>query len=227
MSRNIRMPGSSDSLRIVDAVCTEGPNDTSPVSGDPVLISGNLPGTAMADKDSVTGLTPVRIDPHVAEFIVKGIKVTGNSVLVAGDTVYIQSDGTLDGNSVGIPFGIIWGNSLRPETNVLGTDTRTGTIVGSGATTTYARVLVGVVPKVSKIGYSQIRMFISTEQTGTGSAQNIAHGLGAAPTKVFIAPTDTAPSTAGVFTVTEGSHDATDVIVTVTSGKKFKVLAIV
>ncbi len=68
-------------------------------------------------------------------------------------------------------------------------------------------------------------IFVSTEQTGTGSTQNIAHGLARAPSVVFIAPTDTSPATVGQYTVTEGTHDATNVIVTVTSGKKFKVLA--
>lgn len=68
-------------------------------------------------------------------------------------------------------------------------------------------------------------VFVSSEQTGTGSAQNIAHGLSRPPSLVFIAPTDTAPATTGAFTVTEGAHDSTNVVVTVTSGKKFKVLA--
>jgi hypothetical protein len=76
------------------------------------------------------------------------------------------------------------------------------------------------------IGYSGLRLFISTEQTGTGSAQNIAHGLGIVPTKVFVAPTDLSPATVGQYTVAEGAHDGTNVVVTVTTGKKYKVLAI-
>ena len=75
------------------------------------------------------------------------------------------------------------------------------------------------------VTYGKAAVFISTEQTGTGSAQNIAHSLGTTPTKVMVAPTDTAPSTTGAYTVTEGSHDATNVVVTVTTGKKYKVLA--
>ena len=59
----------------------------------------------------------------------------------------------------------------------------------------------------------------------TGSAQNIAHGLQRAPSIVFIIPTDTSPATVGQYTVIEGTHDSTNVVVTVTSGKKFKVLA--
>lgn len=68
-------------------------------------------------------------------------------------------------------------------------------------------------------------IFISTEQTGTGSAQNIAHGLPGTPSKVIVVPSDLTPATTGSFVVTEGSHDATNVVVTVTTSKKYKVLA--
>jgi hypothetical protein len=69
------------------------------------------------------------------------------------------------------------------------------------------------------------QLFVSTEQTGTGAPQNIAHGFGVQPSLVLIVPTDTAPATVGQYTATEGAHDTTNVVVTVTSGKKYKVLA--
>lgn len=78
----------------------------------------------------------------------------------------------------------------------------------------------------AKVTAAMLKKFQSAEQTGTGSAQNVAHGLGVVPGLVLIYPTDTSPATAGVYAMVEGSHDATNVIVTVTSGKKFKVLAI-
>jgi hypothetical protein len=68
-------------------------------------------------------------------------------------------------------------------------------------------------------------IFVSAEQTGTGSAQNVAHGLGFTPTQVFIALT----AGPGAYTqpaITEGSHTATNVVVTVTSNWKFRVIAI-
>lgn len=71
----------------------------------------------------------------------------------------------------------------------------------------------------------RVTSFLSAEQTGTGAPQDIAHGLGAAPTRVMIIPTDTAPATVGAYTAVEGAHTATNVVVTVTSGKKFKVRA--
>ncbi len=69
-------------------------------------------------------------------------------------------------------------------------------------------------------------VFVSAEQTGTGSAQNIAHGLGVVPALVLVAPTDLTPATVGSYAAVEGTHDTVNVVVTVTSGKKFKVLAI-
>ena len=70
-----------------------------------------------------------------------------------------------------------------------------------------------------------LRVFVSAEVTANGSAQNTAHGLGVIPFAVLAIPTDTAPSTAGEFTVAAGSHDATNCVFTVTNGKKYKVIA--
>ncbi len=71
------------------------------------------------------------------------------------------------------------------------------------------------------------QFFVSAEQTGTGSAQNVAHGLGVIPTAVLICPTDLTPATTGAFTVTEGTHTSTNIVVTVTTSKKFKAVGIV
>jgi hypothetical protein len=68
-------------------------------------------------------------------------------------------------------------------------------------------------------------IFVSSEQTGTGSSQSIAHGLGVKPRFVFIAVTGS-PSSYAALSVTEGTHTSTNVVVTVTSGWKFKVVAI-
>lgn len=64
--------------------------------------------------------------------------------------------------------------------------------------------------------------FVSIEQTGNAGAQSIAHGLGRIPSKVLIVVTDSAT---GVYTITEGAHDITNVIVTVTNNVKYKVFA--
>ena len=74
---------------------------------------------------------------------------------------------------------------------------------------------------------SKMTFFKSSEQTGTGSEQSITHSLGATPGLVIVYPTDTSPATAGVYIMTEGTHNSTVVKVTVTTGKKYKVVAFV
>lgn len=74
-------------------------------------------------------------------------------------------------------------------------------------------------------GLATNRIFVSSEITGSGSAQSTPHGLGKVPKLVLVVPTDTAPATVGVYTATEGVHTATNVIVTVTNLKKYKVWA--
>ena len=80
--------------------------------------------------------------------------------------------------------------------------------------------------KDATITSADIGIFVSAETTGTGSAQNVAHGLSATPTKVLIIPTkDTG---GGTLTITEGTHTSTNVVVTVApSGIEYKVWAMV
>jgi hypothetical protein len=84
----------------------------------------------------------------------------------------------------------------------------------------------GPQPLFKGIYPSNQKQFLSTVQTGTGAAQNIAHGLGAAPAGVLVVPVDnSAIAAGGPFTITEGTHSSTNVVVTVTLAAKFKVLA--
>ena len=70
-----------------------------------------------------------------------------------------------------------------------------------------------------------LAIFVSDIQTGTGSAQAVAHGLGVAPTKIIVTVyADANESTP--TTVTEGSVTANNISHTVTSGAKYKVLAL-
>jgi len=72
--------------------------------------------------------------------------------------------------------------------------------------------------------------FTSTEQTGTGAAQNVAHGLGATPSMVWWSISDAAAGlTAGpppVLSIAPGAHDATNCVFTVSTGVKFYVHAL-
>ncbi|CAB4127208.1 hypothetical protein UFOVP75_84 [uncultured Caudovirales phage] len=72
-------------------------------------------------------------------------------------------------------------------------------------------------------------VFFSTLVTATGSSQNVAHGLGVIPAAVLVVPEvgcDGAGATGTQMpAIAEGSHDATNVKVTVTAGAKVKILA--
>lgn len=128
-----------------------------------------------------------------------------------------------------MPRGIVSANDADVTAAIvaLGVDVEEGIPAGG---ITNARLAADAVTAAKiaadAVGGSEVAVFVSTEQTGTGAEQNVAHGLAAVPTFVAVYPTDTAPAITGVYTMTEGAHDATNVKVTVTSGKKFKVLAI-
>lgn len=80
-------------------------------------------------------------------------------------------------------------------------------------------VITGGVVIDGAVGRAQ---FISTEQTGTGAEQSIAHGLGVTPRAVLVALTGHGAVTVDIA---EGTHDATNVKVTVTNGVTYKVVA--
>lgn len=73
---------------------------------------------------------------------------------------------------------------------------------------------------------AKANLFVSAEQTGTGSAQNVAHGLTGTPSIVLVIPTEHpgTPDT-GAFDIAEGTHTGTNVVLTVTPNVKFKVFA--
>ena len=71
--------------------------------------------------------------------------------------------------------------------------------------------------------------FLLDEVIGTGVEQGIAHGLGAAPSDVAAAVTyvpsmDYGGDSAKPFEVTFGEHTDTEVLVTATSGVRFKLI---
>jgi hypothetical protein len=64
----------------------------------------------------------------------------------------------------------------------------------------------------------------ASDVTGTGSLQNIAHGLGRSPLLVIVIPQI---NTGGAdINIVEGAHDATNVKVTAPTTTKFRVLAL-
>ncbi len=71
---------------------------------------------------------------------------------------------------------------------------------------------------------TKLDFFASVDVSGTGSSQNIAHGLGRTPGIVLFMLTEFADTLA--VDIAEGAHDGTNIVVTVTSGAKFSVLAL-
>lgn len=183
------------------------------VSGDPV-IKGQIAGVALINRDSAGNAS---VDTGgVYNLSVKGVNDAGNVAIAVGDPVYF-----LVGDTPKISAknsGTLFGHALEA--------------VNSGATTTIQVRLTS--PRSSgtaglqaaSVTAAKLAYFQSTEQTGTGSAQNIAHGLGVVPALVIVYPTDTSPATVGVYTMAQGTHTTTNVVVTVTTGKKYQVFVI-
>lgn len=74
------------------------------VSGDP-LVLGGLPCVAVVDRDEWTaGEASVQTD-GTWRFSVNGVDSGGNAEISVGEVVYLQNDGTIDGDSGGTRFG--------------------------------------------------------------------------------------------------------------------------
>ena len=68
------------------------------------------------------------------------------------------------------------------------------------------------------------KFFLSAEQTANGNSQTIPHGLKATPQLDKVIVTEESASN---FDITEGTHTATAINVTVTSGVKYKVFGVI
>lgn len=113
--------------------------------------------------------------------------------------------------SVGASIDLMaYGGKWLLPVNIKAT-TFTGALVGNADTCTTASAIAAA------------SVALSGEITGNGSAQNYAHGLGTTPSVVIAIPSDLS---GGAFAVTYGSHGATNAVVTVTNGEKYRVLCI-
>lgn len=94
--------------------------------------------------------------------------------------------------------------------------------LADGAVTT-AKLAAGAVT------LAKAKAFVSTVLTGTGSEQNVAHGLAVVPAAVLLVPMaghDGAGAAGDLMpSLVEGVHTTTNVVATVSNGAKFKVLA--
>lgn len=175
--------------------------------------------TAANEAAGIDGFTPRAYasgDSNVTLFGL-GTKMRYATGMTAGAPLYIGATaGRLDtAATVGDGEGV-----ARTIDSTIIRITRTRPIAGvTDASIVTADLAAGAVT------FAKAAVFVSAEITGNGSAQSTAHGLGATPAGVLIVPTDTAPATAGQYTAVEGTHTGTNVVVTVTTGKKYKIFA--
>lgn len=120
-----------------------------------------------------------------------------------------------------------YGTGLTAGANyyISGTTGRLSDIPTTGCPIPVARAINTTDIRVLENSDRTPSFFVSAEQTGNGGAQSIAHGLAAVPRVVLVVPTDLTPATVGQYVVTEGTHTTTNVVVTVTTSKKYKVVA--
>lgn len=96
-----------------------------------------------------------------------------------------------------------WGSDGKPIRRVMAVD---GGPIDIGAENLEAGSVGATQLASGSVTKAKTKMFISTEQTGTGAAQNIAHGLGAVPVNVFVTPTDLTAATVGQFGCRGDAH---------------------
>lgn len=174
-------------------------------SSDPV-ICGDMAGIALTNYDDRDGKATVAFN-GVYDVSVKAVAGGGNSAVVEGDPLYY-----VDGDSPPVSkkaTGVFIGFALEG--------------VSSGQTGTINVRLADGGPNTADDAVAAA-MFVSIEQTGNGSEQSVTHGLGRTPTKVLVVPTEFASNLN--VDIAEGTHTGTAVLVTVTSGVKYKVMAV-
>lgn len=166
-----------------------------------------------------------------------GSGAPNHNARVAGE-IYIRTDGTAAAGTI-LYIATNTSGTWAPLVNLAAfaptaislTDNTAAALDISEAANVYLRFVTtdgseGVTigkPVLFGGGLAPGSIFKSTEQTGTGSAQNVAHGLGTTPSLVWVTVTEDPGGTG--FDVTEGSHGSTNCVVTVTTGVKYKVLA--
>lgn len=207
--------------------------DSGTLSGAPVLV-GKMTGVALTDRDSSGNA----IVDHggVYDLSVKGIDDAGNSAVAVGDQLFFTNADTPEISKK--ESGYFFGYALEAVNSGATATIMVKQIDAAGPgssdivnlTIATADIADDAVTSAKiaddAITFAQTQVFVSAETTGTGSAQNVAHGLGVAPAAVLVVPTEHpgTPDT-GAFDIAEGSHTTTNVVLTVTANVKFKVLA--
>jgi len=205
----------------------------------------NLDGSAFVSSTTVPGSYTSVATPDVSNRRQVETFIAGGTV-AAGDVVALDVSKTgalkaltvveAPANAGALAIGVCLGSAesdgsltAGSKINVVVTgyvasaDVETGVAAGQalvvGATAGRFAALANTATSVSGV-------FISGAVTGTGAAQNTAHGLGVVPDLVFAIPDDLNVATIGAYTVVTGAHTSTNAIFTVTTNKVYRVVAI-
>jgi len=205
----------------------------------------NLDGSAFVSSTTVPGSYTSVATPDVSNRRQVETFIAGGTV-AAGDVVALDVSKTgalkaltvveAPANAGALAIGVCLGSAesdglltAGSKINVVVTgyvasaDVETGVAAGQalvvGATAGRFAALANTATSVSGV-------FISGAVTGTGAAQNTAHGLGVVPDLVFAIPDDLNVATIGAYTVVTGAHTSTNAIFTVTTSKVYRVVAI-
>lgn len=226
--------------------------DTLESNGSSILMDGTDPPTTSAGKGYVVGsgnegLVQAQNQANMSVKVATGgtaYNSLGQKIVFAAnltitvaaadatnarwDIVVVKSDGTV-GIRQGTPAGSPADPTLTSGDVVLArvtVDANAANIASNKIADLRSRTVVdGTKLNDGSISLAKIKHFKTIERTGTAGAENIAHGKGVAPSFVAVIVTE-APSAADVD-VTEGNHDATNIIVTVSPNTvKYKVLAL-
>jgi predicted RecA/RadA family phage recombinase len=137
--------------------------------------------------------------------------------VTSGASGQYKTTGVFDLAKAAVAFSaadrVYWDNSAKNCTNVAAGNTFIGRA-------TQAQLSGDATVRVLLNQSSPRKLFVSTTQTGNGSPQNVAHGLGVVPAAVVAIPQD-----GGTTGFTYGTHTSTNCVITATNTAKYIVVA--
>jgi len=205
----------------------------------------NLDGSAFVSSTTVPGSYTSVATPDVSNRRQVETFIAGGTV-AAGDVVALDVSKTgalkaltvveAPANAGALAIGVCLGSAesdgsltAGSKINVVVTGYVASADVETGVAAGQALVVgatAGRFAALANAATSTSAVFISGAVTGTGAAQNTAHGLGVVPDLVFAIPDDLNVATIGAYTVVTGAHTSTNAIFTVTTNKVYRVVAI-
>jgi len=190
---------------------TAGRIDTAQQVGDRI-------GVAMAVSD--TDIVVIRSHPNYPSGAIDTGDIADGSITLAKMDDLARGS-IIVGGASDVPTAL----DAKTTTQILvgdGTDLKSvavsgdATLANNGALTIAAKAVT----------LAKAKVFFSTEITGNGSAQETAHGLGATPAGVLVIPSKwPSPCPDSAWSLEQGSHDGTNVVVTATATLKYYVMA--